>query len=684
VFEDLQWMDRGSELFLAQLVEAIARTPSLLVVNFREYHAPWMEMSHYQRLPLRPLGPEATAELLRDLLGTDATVGGLATLIRERTRGNPFFIEEVVQSLLESGALIGERARYHLTSSIARVEIPQSVQTVLSARIDRLAEAEKTLLQTAAVIGADFPEAVLARVVKLSETERRSALDALVAGEFLYKHALHPSEEYAFKHPLTHEVAYRSQLRERRVQTHAEVARAIEEIDSARLEERASLLAHHWEQAGDGLAAAGWHSRAADSAGFVDVPAALFHLGRVRTLTSQPPESHETRELRLRACWRALEVAGRAGIPIAEATELFDEGKHLADECGDTRSLIRLHEALAARLGWSGDPEGQRRHLAEATRLADQVPDIELKLVVLQRSSVGQFHAGNLRAALELAEQGVRLIEEDSSFTENEFSVSLYRALTLARANVLAYMGRLAESARLLGKVGQISRGVSVSQVGARTSHIRALVACNIWLNRGDIDQSLEAALDFAALAERSGSTWAAPVSALFLGRAKLLAGRFDEAREALEESLRRARRHRLGLEAEADHLACLARAYVGCGDARARATAEEALSVARRMGARFWELQAEMASIEVQLHSEGANARAGIEEALSRAEALVDETAGEVMRPALREQRAELARLLGDEAACERELREAQRLFVAMGATGHAERVAEKLKHTE
>ncbi|MCH6562311.1 MAG: AAA family ATPase [Myxococcales bacterium] len=680
LFEDLQWMDRGSEAFLAQLVEVIPRTSTVLLVNFREYQAPWMEMSHYQRLPLRPLGPEASAELLRDLLGTDPTLAKLPALIGERTRGNPFFIEEVVHALVERGALAGERGNYSLVAPIERIEIPQSIQTVLSARVDRLAESEKTLLQTAAVIGSEFPDDILARVLKLSEVERRNALDTLVSGEFLYTQALHPIEEYAFKHPLTHEVAYGSQLRERRARTHAEVARAIEEIDSTRLDDQASLLAHHWEQAGEDLRAARWHARAAESAGFVDIPGALFHWGRVRSITTAAPETQETREMRLRACGRALEAAGRAGMSTAEAAQLFDEGRSLAEQCDNARALVRLHEALAARLGWSGDPEGQRQHLAEAARLAEQVPDVELKVVVLQRSSVAQFHAGDLRAALSLAEQGLRLAEKDGAFTATEFAVSIYRALLLARANVLAYMGKLDESARVLGRVGRVSRGLNVAQVGARTSHIRALVGANIWLNRGDIDQSLEAALDFVALAERSGSTWAAPVSALALGRALLLAGRFAEARDALEESLRRAREHQLGLEAEADHLACLARAYAGVGDSRARATAEEAVSVAQHKGARFWELQAQLARAEVLLRLEGVCARPRIEEALKRAESLVDETGGEVMRPALCQQYAELARLRGDEARRAQELQAAHRLFSQMGATGYAERLGQEL----
>jgi predicted ATPase len=115
LIEDLHWMDAGSEAFLEQWVEAIAGSRALLLVNFRpEYHATWSSKSYYRQIPLAPLGPEAVRELLDDLLGKDASIAGLAKAIHERTGGNPFFTEEVVQSLIESGALEGKRGSYRL------------------------------------------------------------------------------------------------------------------------------------------------------------------------------------------------------------------------------------------------------------------------------------------------------------------------------------------------------------------------------------------------------------------------------------------------------------------------------------------------------------------------------------------------------------------------------------------
>src|SRR5262249_42542927 len=141
-------------------------------------------------------------------------------------------------------------------------------QSVLAARIDRLSEREKNVLQTASVIGKTFSEPILRRVADLGDGELPAALHALASAEFLYQAVFYPDAEYAFKHPLTQEVAYRSQLAERRARVHAAVARAVAELEKGKLDERAALIAYHWEHAGDARQAAKWHRRAAEWVNF--------------------------------------------------------------------------------------------------------------------------------------------------------------------------------------------------------------------------------------------------------------------------------------------------------------------------------------------------------------------------------------------------------------------------------
>src|SRR5262249_51244955 len=196
----------------------------------------------------------------------------------------PFFIEEIVRDLVETGTLVGTKGAYQLARPVNDLAVPASVQAVLAARIDRLPEREKQVVQIASVIGKTFPEPVLERVVvgadptsTLAASEIAPALAALSDAEFVYEKAVYPEREYAFKHPLTQQVAYESLLRDRRRRTHATVARVLEDLDAAKLDERAALLAHHWEAAGEPVLAARWHARAAEWIGLNAYAEAYAH-----------------------------------------------------------------------------------------------------------------------------------------------------------------------------------------------------------------------------------------------------------------------------------------------------------------------------------------------------------------------------------------------------------------------
>ena len=338
LLEDLHWFDGASDAYLETTVENLPATRNLLVVTFRpEYHAPWMERPYYQTLPLQPLDPEAIHALLRDQLGEDPSVVGLPQIIHARTKGNPFFTEEVVQSLVDGGQLAGGRGAYRLATPVEALQVPASVQAVLSSRIDRLPEREKEVLQTAAVIGKTFDEKLLGRVMAsvtaTEETALGPALSTLAAAEFLYEAALYPQLEYSFKHPLTQEVAQRAQLRERRMRVHAAVAHALAEA-GGNLDERAAEIAQHWDEAGAAGHAARWHRRAAEWAGLSDPRESLRHWRRVRELVLGVEDASERTNLALQACDQVLSVGWRMGGSEEEAAAAFAEGACARGESG--------------------------------------------------------------------------------------------------------------------------------------------------------------------------------------------------------------------------------------------------------------------------------------------------------------------------------------------------------------
>src|SRR5262245_50515988 len=199
-----------------------------------------------------------------------------------------------------------------------------------SRRADRLRAREKEVLGTAAVIGREVLGPVLHRVAALPEAELAAAVAELVRREFLYETALYPEAEYAFKHPLTQEVAYRTQLAERRRAVHAAVARAIEGFHADRLDEHAALLAQHWEGADEVLVAAEWHRRAAEWVGARDRAEMSRHWQRVRALLDAVPESVETRGMGVLARTHLLQNGMGLGQADDEAAALFAEGMALA------------------------------------------------------------------------------------------------------------------------------------------------------------------------------------------------------------------------------------------------------------------------------------------------------------------------------------------------------------------
>ena len=246
VFEDLHWIDSETQALLDGLMESLPTARVLLLVNYRpEYGHAWSRKSYYTQLRLDPLPPESAEELLQALLGGDPELQPLTRLLIERTEGNPFFLEESVRTLVETGALIGERGAYRLTGPAAVVKVPVTVEAVLAARIDRLPPEEKRLLQTSAVIGKDVPEAMVQAVAEMREEDLRRGLAHLQAAEFLYETSLFPEPVYAFKHALTQEVAYGSLLHDQRRALHARVLAAMEDAGHGRLSLNTERLAHH-------------------------------------------------------------------------------------------------------------------------------------------------------------------------------------------------------------------------------------------------------------------------------------------------------------------------------------------------------------------------------------------------------------------------------------------------------
>jgi adenylate cyclase len=636
-----------------------------------------MSRSYYRQIALAPLGAEATEALLGDLLGSDPSLDGLSELIRERAQGNPFFIEELVQALIEAGSLEGERGAYRLAAPVDEAAVPASVQAVLAARIDRLPAREKAVLQAAAVIGKEFPQPVLRRVTELSGEELEASLRGLIAGEFVYEQELYPEALYSFKHPLTQEVAYGSQLGERRAALHAAVARASIAEHPDRLDERAALLAGHWEAAGETLEAARWHARAAVWAGTSDPGQALSHWRKVRELADSMAESAETVALGITARIALLHYGWRLGISREEAQAVFEQAERMASKAGDVRSRALL---LASYGTIRGTGEGDVREYArlhrQALALAEETGDPALYINVAP-GAYSVILLGEYREAVTTCDRAIELAASNATLGSGVAFGCPYAVCHEFKGTALASLGRLAEARQLTER----GMGIAREQGDLETLGWGYLLSSLLAYLVGEPESARANARQAVEIAERIGDSSSRARAWQFLGAAETMQGQWKEAIEAIERSRMIAEHGRTAADVEPPRLALLAESHLGLGELeRARELAERAVELAHARGSRSAEPLANIALARVLLGSAGPSARQKIAATLRRALEFTRETEARVWEPMVHVELAELARQGGEEEEHERELREAHRLFTEIGASGHAARLQAEL----
>jgi len=436
IFEDLHWLDDETQAFLNLMADGIANAPVLLLVNYRpEYHHEWNNKSYYTQLRLEPLRPENAEEMLDTLIsaplprsvvsesrgGSDthaddgADFTPLRQLIIEKTEGNPFFIEEMVQALLEQGIVQRSPAdtdgELNLAKSLNELRLPHTVQAVLASRIDRLDRRAKDLLQTFAVIGREFSAPLIKRIVDYSEAELDAMIATLQNGEFIYERPAFPEVQYVFKHALTQEVAYNSLLLERRKALHERTALALEALFVDSIDDHLVDVSYHYSRSGNDLRAIDYLIRVGQQAQQRSAYSqSKTYLEQALTrLNDQPASADRDRK----------EIAIHSGL--ADATQVTKgyaapEYEHhltrrheLAQRLGDTTqifyslvgmsvlSAFRLELDRAQDIGW------------KLLGIADHEHDPDMQLQAHGSLAHILWMVGDVTASLEHSEKGLSL-----------------------------------------------------------------------------------------------------------------------------------------------------------------------------------------------------------------------------------------------------------------------------------
>ncbi len=669
LLDDLHWVDAESDALLAELLGVVPETRAFVLANFRpEYRAPWMQRTDYQQLGLRALAAESTAELVQVLLGGDPSLRELAGRLCEATRGNPFFLEEIVHSLADRGVLHGEAGRYHVVEPDAELILPKTVQTVLAARIDRLPEREKEILCVASVVGRRFAEPLVSRIAQLPQAEVHVAIGGLCAAELVRRERAYPEPEYAFRHPLTHEVAYESQLRARRRRFHSAVAWVLASEGAAKTAEESSLVSHHLEQAGHALEAARWRWRAVEAFGFGSERALVPHLKHVIRLTDGIAEDREAARLGMWARMRLLSEGILSGISPEEGDRSFEEGKAIAERLGHLPALAALHGWYANFLSGTGRRAQMWPMVEEARRLAAQSGSRRALLQVSFGVLAHLMGSGRFREALAFSEEAIAADRGDLRGVD---AVMAAHAKML-RAEILEQVGRLRESLAQGEAATAMAESAYHPQVAVRVVLSRAAVAFFL----GEHEMQLEATREAIERADTWRNPWYRTETRRCAAAALVCLGRCDDAIVLLDE-VRRFPPDDGDDWGPGFEKLLRAEALVGLGQ----------FEEARRVALHGWESVGQLTYLEsrlwghwhltyVLLRVDAHGDRTRIESILDECEAMVGRTGAESWTPYLRLERAELAERLGDAGTAERERRAAVRELRAMDAMRAAERV--------
>jgi len=628
IFEDLHWIDEQTQGLLNLLADSIGTAKILLLVNYRpEYTHPWGSKTYYTQLRLDPLGKESADEMLLALLGDSKDLEPLKRVIIEKTEGNPFFMEETVQVLFDEGALMRDRGAVKLTRLVSELKIPPTVQGILAARIDRLATDTKELLQTLSVIGREFPMSLIRAVVPKSNDELNRMLGDLQLGEFIYEQPAIGDTQYIFKHALTQEVSHNSVLLERRRQLHERIGGAIETVFAENLQDHVPELAHHYSRSANSPKAFESLHRAGERA-ITPAEAEAYFTAALEVIGTMPhsPE-RDARELRLRSSFAPL-LSVTKGVGAPEMLEMSLRARALAEKTGNLHELVQELWTGALYANSRGD-------YFSAAALADQAFEtaqregspISLALIH-QASAQARFFFGDFVEAEEHFARGRPLVEAPG-FLQIGVMAEVTALSTFGMGSWIAWITGHADAARervecmlrlLLGSrqipfLGATARRAAASLYAMLREFARAeslareafasaeehgfaegtlYIHIPLGLARAELGRTAEGVAllrQALAVATERGPRWEITTLLTYLAQAEALDGAVADALRTIDDALQ-ANPQELFLRPET--LRVRGELRLRQGDSRlAEADFREAISLARKMGAKAWELRA-------------------------------------------------------------------------------------------
>jgi len=440
--EDLHWVDRTSEELLTYLIGWLANAHILLIFLYRpEYTHQWSSKSYYSQVGVDQLSTRTSAELVQSILEGGEVVPELRELILSRAAGNPLFVEEFTHTLLENGSIQKKDHQYMLSIKASEIQVPDTIQGIIAARMDRLEDNLKRTMQVASVIGRDFAYRILQTITGMRE-ELKSYLLDLQGLEFIYEKSLFPELEYIFKHALTQEVAYNSLLLKRRKEIHERIGKAIEELYADRLEEFYEMLAYDYSRSENLEKAYQYLKLSGDKAArsYSNWEAFRFYREAIKVLNKLPETEGNKR--------RGIEVRLLGAIPMMalgypeDSLQILQEGERLSRELGDERSLAKLYSIMGLCYSMRGDAVEGMKYAENCFEQAEKIQDIELMAATGLDLCMSYMTASEFSKVVEVAPRVIDLFEKTQRESESfGKGVNVYSQLLWQYGGSAAWLG---------------------------------------------------------------------------------------------------------------------------------------------------------------------------------------------------------------------------------------------------
>lgn len=587
LLEDLHFIDAASTEFLQGLAASVRGHRTLLLLNYRpDYPDHWLRPLSQLLVEVTALDAAQLTQLATTRLGHDPSVAALAAELGRRAGGNPFFVEEAVQALVDAGRLQGERGHYHLPQALDAWVIPDSVHSLLAARIDRLPEQSKTLLQAAAVIGEAFPAEHLATLLDWPVAQCETVLGVLLAQDFLRRVADDGAAQYEFRHTLMQEVAESLLLDSQRQSLHARIAALMEAHHPPDAVGHAAsvCIAFHWAAAQQWAKAGEWNLQAARWAGTRDMGITIeqFQLA-LRHLDLAAPEPRVTQN-RIAARAALIRMAQFTPVPREDVERAFAEGQSLAAEAHDVAGAAEMTISYGNEMLHRSDADAAVQLHAEAVHYCLTHGQTELIKRFRMAILLSHFSAGQPREGIALVDSADGGAWRREPIGEDNFVSRAFHSL------LLAWLGDLGLARQ------ELQAALDYAQAQQRQSSWMHSFFVDLAWQGGETGPGLQAVLHHAqqgvVRAQQGGGPYFQAVAGRALGMALCLLGRTDEAIAVLEPLTPISAPQGLVPQFEANHLATLACAYHDAGRLEEAAScAERAIASAEASGSRVWEI---------------------------------------------------------------------------------------------